>query len=235
MRLMTRFATPAWPLLLLAASAHSTANEPASTCYGSSENGRLEHGWQLPNAGENFVSYSRLGSVLGRNYVHSEVHNVMLAAYTELAKTQPTLRYVYGETGKVEGGEFSPHKTHRNGLSVDFMVPVRNDAGESVALPTYPWNKYGYDIEFDQNGRYDDLVIDFEAMALHLLALKRAADQRGVGIRRVIFDNALQQRLFASDSGKALKSALTFSIKKPWVRHDEHYHVDFIVPCKPLP
>jgi len=21
---------------------------------------------------------------------------------------------------------------------------------------------------------------------------------------------------------------------KPWVRHDEHYHVDFAVPCKTL-
>jgi penicillin-insensitive murein endopeptidase len=32
-----------------------------------------------------------------------------------------------------------------------------------------------------------------------------------------------------------LKQNLRFMKNKPWVRHDEHYHVDFAVPCKPLP
>lgn len=221
-------------LFPLLAFARVFAADPVSTCFGSSENGRLENGWQLPVSGENFVAYSHLGDVLGRNYVHSSVHAVVLSSYADLARTHPHIRYVYGETGKSEGGEFAPHKTHRNGLSVDFMVPVKNDAGESVVLPTYPWNKFGYDIEFDHKGRYEELIIDFEALAQHLLALHRAAKQNGVGIRRVIFDNDLQVLLFSSPSGAALKHAMSFSVKKPWVRHDEHYHVDFIVPCKAM-
>jgi len=27
---------------------------------------------------------------------------------------------------------------------------------------------------------------------------------------------------------------LNFMKGEAWVRHDEHYHVDFAVPCKPL-
>ncbi|MCM2359327.1 MAG: hypothetical protein NDI77_14350 [Geobacteraceae bacterium] len=69
-------------------------------------------------------------------------------------------------------------------------------------------------------------------MAEHLLALKKAADLGGVKIWRVIFDNDLQKLLFQTSKGKDLQAQLTFSKKKPWVRHDEHYHIDFIVPCK---
>jgi len=38
----------------------------------------------------------------------------MLAAYKDLAKDQPNKVYKYAETGLKEGGQFKPHKTHRN-------------------------------------------------------------------------------------------------------------------------
>jgi penicillin-insensitive murein endopeptidase len=44
----------------------------------------------------------------------------------------------------------------------------------------------------------------------------------------------LQKHLFATAEGAQLKNLLTFSTKQAWVKHDEHYHVDFDVPCKPL-
>ncbi|MDH5765520.1 MAG: replication initiation protein, partial [Gammaproteobacteria bacterium] len=28
------------------------------------------------------------------------------------------------------------------------------------------------------------------------------------------------------------KKNIQFSTKRSWVRHDEHYHVDFSIPCK---
>ena len=71
-------------------------------------------------------------------------------------------------------------------------------------------------------------------MASHLVQLRKAAAAHGVGIRRVIFEVPLQERLFATAEGKALKRLLRFSTRQAWVRHDEHYHVDFVVPCKPL-
>ena len=219
-------------LLLVLASNATAGNVEESVCYGTQGKGRIEKAWQLPTSGDNFVAYSRVGVAVGRNYVHSSVHAVILDAYKELQQTFPRKKFVYGETGWKHGGRLRPHKTHQNGLSVDFFVPVIDETGKSVTLPTNPLNKFGYAIEFNSEGKYHRIKIDFDAMAAHLLALKKAADQRGVKVWRVIFDNDFQKLLYQTSKGKALQAQLTFSKKKPWVRHDEHYHVDFIVPCK---
>lgn len=211
------------------------ADQPESICYGTTEKGRIENAWQLPSAGKNFSVYSSLGAITGRNYVHSKVYTVVLDAYKGLLLKEPNKVFVYGETGWRNGGRFRPHKTHQNGLSVDFFVPVIDvSKGTSVPLPTSPINKLGYNIEFTAKGTYKEYAIDFESMAAHLFALKDAADKNGVTISRVIFDNDLQKLLFNTSKGKVLQSLLTFSTKKPWVRHDEHYHVDFAVPCKDI-
>jgi len=203
-----------------------------SVCYGTTEKGRIENAWQLPYSGDNFTAYSQIGVSAGRNFVHSRIYEVVLDTYKDLNQHYPQKKFVYGETGWNNGGRFRPHKTHQNGLSVDFFVPVKDGTGKSVPLPTSPFNKFGYAIEFNSQGKYKNYTIDFEAMSAHLLALKKAADQWGVKIWRVIFDNELQKPLFQSSKGKELQTQLSFSKKKPWVRHDEHYHVDFIVPCK---
>lgn len=207
--------------------------EPKSTCYGTTDNGKLKNGWQLPTSAQNFEAYSLAGVAAGRNYVHSSVHKVVVSAYSVLAKKHPEKHFVYGETGWESGGSFKPHKSHQNGLSVDFFVPVLNKEDKSVALPTNAFNKFGYNIEFSNAGKFDDYTIDFEAMANHLLAIKHAADKQNIKIWRVIFDNELQKLLFNTSKGNELKSQLQFSTKKPWVRHDEHYHVDFLVQCRP--
>ena len=90
-----------------------------STCYGTVSNGRLERGIKLPNAGKNYSAYRGLGVALGRTYVHSKVSEIVLAAYLELEKSAASKKYVYGETGWAGGGRIKPHRTHRNGLSVD--------------------------------------------------------------------------------------------------------------------
>ena len=85
-----------------------------STCYGTTSNGHLENGVKLPSEGANFVGYSTVARLAGRTYVHSSVKNIMLAAYKDLKKDQPNKVYKYAETGLKEGGQFKPHKTHRN-------------------------------------------------------------------------------------------------------------------------
>ncbi|MEO1576440.1 MAG: penicillin-insensitive murein endopeptidase [Pseudomonadota bacterium] len=228
---MSSFFRGALAVMAAAMSPSCAAQETPSTCYGTTADGRLENGWQLPNDGANFRAYSWVAGRLGRTYVHSAVHQVVLEAYTALQETAADVVFVYGETGKKAGGEFKPHKTHRNGLSVDFMVPVRDATGASVALPTSVFNKWGYDLEFDADGQLDDLTIDALAIAEHLYQLHRAAQSHDVCIWRVIFDPALQPLLQASGRWEDLAANLTFSTRRSWVRHDEHYHVDFIVPC----
>lgn len=226
---------PGWKIAVLGlfVLTVSSASAAGSVCRGTTANGSLEDGCQLPASGGNFTSYSLLGRILGRTYVHCTVESIVVDAYAALAEKLPEKRFVYGETGLESGGEFKPHKTHQNGLSVDFFVPVVDEEGESVPLSTHGFNKWGYAIEFDARGREGDLRIDFEAMAEHLVALQRAAETHGVGIRRVIFDPRLQSHLHGTRAWPELDGKVRFSSRRSWVRHDEHYHVDFDIPCEP--
>jgi penicillin-insensitive murein endopeptidase len=211
------------------------ASNVESVCYGTTANGRLENGVALPSSGPNFESYTALGGIFGRTYVHSRVREAIINSFKTLESSRPETFYVYGETGKRHGGPFKPHKTHQNGLSVDFMVPIVDSKNHSIPLPANVFNKYGYGIEFDAKGQYGSYRIDFEAMAAHLLTLKQEADRSGIGMWRIIFDPVLQPYLFATKNGRILKeNNISFSKKRSWVRHDEHYHVDFIVACEEM-
>jgi penicillin-insensitive murein DD-endopeptidase len=218
--------------LLIAGLFPGTTAGAASTCYGTVANGRLEGGVALVKSGPNFQPYSSAAVAIGRTYVHSTVRDIVAMAYGELQETLPRKVFVYGETGWEEGGQIRPHRTHRNGLSVDFMVPVLDAKSRSVPLPGKITNRFGYDIEFDDEGRFEDLRIDFEAIAEHLFQLDAAARARAGGLALVIFDTPYLQKLFATKRGPYLKANLPFMKGRPWVRHDEHYHVDFAVPCK---
>lgn len=207
----------------------------ASTCYGTVGDGRLSDGVQLPSQGDNFVAYSMLGVELGRTYVHNLTRQVVLGAYANVRKTIPDKTFVYGETGFAHGGPMRPHRTHQAGLSVDFMVPVLNDMNRSVPLPSTPTNKFGYELEFDEQGRIPGYRIDFEATAEHLFQISMAAHQYGLTIERVIFDRHLMERLFSSSRrGEELRRTMPFMKERPWIRHDEHYHIDFRISCRPL-
>ena len=220
--------------LVISVATAGGAAAAESVCYGTTSNGRLENGIQLPAEGKNFVSYGSLPDMVGRTYVHSKVREIAIAAYRSLEKAKPDKVFKYAETGFEKGGRFKPHKTHRNGLSVDFMVPVINKAGRSVHLPTNPLNRYGYDIEFDSKGKYEEYTIDYEALGAHLVALHKSAQQHGAGIWRVIFDPQLAPNLYTTTSGAYLSKHVPIQKTKSWVRHDEHYHVDFQVQCRPL-
>ena len=171
-------------------------------------------------------------SVSGQTGTTGSISGTVIASYAALNAASPSTIYVYGETGWPSGGRFRPHRTHQNGLSVDFFVPVRDARGASVPLPTSIGNRFGYDLEFNADARYGEYSIDFPAIAEHLYQLDLAAKARGVGIALVILDAPFLPRLFATPHGAYLKQNLNFMKGKPWIRHDEHYHVDFAVPCK---
>lgn len=187
----------------------------------------------MPERGRNFQPYSTLGAALGRTYLHSKVRDVVLAAYSALETSLSGRHFVYGETGTRSGGRFRPHRTHQNGLSVDFMVPILDREGRSVPLPTNALNQFGYRIAFDAQGRYEDYRIDFEALAEHLYQLHIVASAQGVKIGRVIVEPEYHAKLFATQRG-AFMRGLPLMKKSAWVRHDNHYHVDFVVPCLPM-
>ena len=228
LRLRERFCSCTLSLLMLA----STPSFAESTCYGTSSNGKIDGAVRLPSSGANFSAYSDVGVTLGRTYVHTQVLEIIVATYRELEQTLPETKFVYGETGWKNGGAFKPHRTHQNGSSVDFFVPVRNGIGDSVKLPTNIANKFGYGVEFNSHAKFRDYAIDFEAIAEHLYVLDIAAKKHKAPIKLVIFDPAFLPKLFATKRGEYLKSNVKFMQTKAWVRHDEHYHVDFSIGCK---
>lgn len=225
--------TPLLILMTYCIALAPPASAATSTCYGSTSNGRLEHGVALPAQGSNFGPYTRLGAVLGRTYLHSTVHDIVLSAYRELERTHPGVTFTYGETGLRHGGPMPPHRTHETGTSVDFMVPLLGRDGRPAPFPSSAANRFGYDLEFDKAGRLDGYRIDFAAIAAHLRQLDRQARKRGTRIARVIFDPDLTRPLLGAPGGAEVAS-LPFMKSRPWVRHDEHYHVDFAVRCAPL-
>ncbi|MCP4487270.1 MAG: replication initiation protein [Gammaproteobacteria bacterium] len=219
-------------LLIFILILSSSAFADESICFGTTSNGKLEGGVQLPSEGKNYVSYSKTAELLGRTYVHSKVKEIITTSYEWLESEAPQKIFKYAETGFKDGGKFKPHKTHRNGLSIDFMTPVVNKDGKSTHLPTHYLNKLGYSIEFDENGKYEEFKIDYDALAAHIVSLHKAARKLGVDLWRVIFDPKLQPNLMKTKYGEYLKQHIKFSKKRSWVRHDEHYHVDFEVPCQ---
>jgi len=101
-----------------------------STCFGSTSNGRIENAVKLPLQGKNFKTYSVAASIASRTYVHSDVNAIVLNAYKALEVSHADKVFKYAETDFKNGGRFKPHKTHQNGLSVDFMTPVLTDKGK---------------------------------------------------------------------------------------------------------
>ena len=213
--------------LLFSVSIHAAE----SKCFGRTSNGRLENGVRLPLSGENFISYSTVLSYAGRTYVHSAVKDIMIDSYSNLNSELPEKIYKYGETGFKNGGKFKPHKTHTNGLSVDFFTPMNDVENRSRHLPTTISNKFGYNIELKGNGEYKNLKIDYEAMAAHVASLHKSSVKRGFDLWRVIFDPQLRPPLYETAYGDYLKMFVSFSKKRSWVTHDDHNHVDFKIPC----
>ena len=198
-----------------------------SQSIGSIANGRLVNGKRLPSRGDNFVTYSRLGSLIGRNGVHHQVRKAIIESFDKLYQDYPKYRYMIGEASWLRGGRIKPHKTHQNGLSVDFMVPVVDEANRTTLLASHIFNKFGYGVEFDQDGKTSDAQIDFEAMAMHIYYLHQSCVANRIQIALVIFDPILQKRLYMTHHGKLLKGKIRFSASHVWIRHDEHYHINF--------
>jgi len=198
-----------------------------SLSKGSRVNGYLVYGKRLRIRGPNYESYSRVLSTLGRTCVHDKVRATVIGGYGAAYAEDPTLLFVFGETGWCSGGSFWPHRTHQNGMSVDFMVPVRR-SGRIDTLPATVFDLFGYGNEFDDEGKLGEYEIDWDAMMLHLVKLEAAAKKNGVKIERVIFDPKLQVHLARAKGGKRLLKRLNFTDKPVWTRHDDHYHVDFV-------
>jgi penicillin-insensitive murein DD-endopeptidase len=72
--------------------------------------------------------------------------------------------------------------------------------------------------------------IDFEALTSFLRELQAHASARGLAIQKVIITPEYVPLLLETRSGGQLGALADVLSRRPaWVRHDEHFHVDFAV------
>lgn len=186
----------------------------------------IQNAKRMPTNGPNFKTYSHILSTFGRTHLHSELRTVLLESYKILKTTAPHVTWIYAEMGWKNGHHFWPHKTHRNGLCVDFIVPVLNQENAQETLFLWPFNAYGYNIRFDDKGLHKHYKIDFPSIILHINSLKISCSEHGLQIKRIILDPPLLKRL-RNEASYSLIADIPFMEKHAWFPHDAHYHIDF--------
>lgn len=207
-------------------------NDFESKEIGSVSNGSLQHGKLIPFYGENYT-YFDINSYLGsRAFTSNITRDIILDSYKQLAIDAPTRHFQLMELSNEHGGKMYPHRTHQNGLSVDFMMPMLQSGYDYYGLDTLGVDHYW--LKFNNNGEFleDTTVkVDFNVIAQHLLILNSKAKDYGYKISKVIIKVEYKDELFATEYGKKLQSSGIYIVKNltPLINeiHDDHYHVDF--------
>jgi len=163
-------------------------NSGYSKKIGTRSNGKLENAYLFSYSGNNFKYFSWLSYyAMDNGYIHSKVHNALIDAYQICEKTCPNTQFKVMECANKKGGKMRLHRTHQNGMSVDFMVPkIKNNRQYKL------YDQLGlfhYLLNFTKDGKLknnEKVSIDFETTAKHILALDDAAKKNGLVIKRVI-------------------------------------------------
>lgn len=207
-------------------------NNLESKELGSVSNGSLEHGKLIPFYGENYT-YFDINNYLGsRAFTSNVTRDIILESYKQLAIDVPARHFQLMELSNEHGGKIYPHRTHQNGLSVDFMMPMLQAGVDYYGLDTLGIDHYW--LKFNDNGEYledTSVKVDFNVIAQHILILNEKAKIYGYKISKVIIKVEYKDELFATDFGKKLESSGIYIVKNltPLINdiHDDHYHVDF--------
>jgi penicillin-insensitive murein endopeptidase len=208
-------------------------NTGISTSKGTPGNGSIDNAYLIDYKLNN-SKYFRLISYyfLGIGYMHSKLYQTLKDAYKECESTCPGIKFKYMEGCSRKGGKQLFHRTHRNGLSIDFMVPkIKNGKQYRFYDHIGLWH---YLLEFDSDGKLflnKKVSIDFETMAKQIIALDNAARKNGLKVKKVILKINLKDDFFSTKHGKEVKRrGIYFARYLPDLvdkMHDDHYHIDF--------
>lgn len=207
-------------------------NELSSQSLGTVSNGSIKNSKLLPFSGKNFKYFDKWSYLQGRAFLNGHVLKSLLNSYESLERTTPRRQFTVMECSHKEGGKLWPHRTHQNGLSVDFMMPLVKNNKAYYELDSKGIKHYL--LEFDNEGRYckDKAVkVDFNLVAKHILGLETSARKFGYSVKKVIIKIEFKDELYASEYGKKLKRSGIYVVQgltpKINALHDDHYHVDF--------
>lgn len=210
-------------------------NSGISTSNGTPGNGSLTNAYQINYKTNNSKYFSPMSYYLfGNGYVNSRLYYTLIDAYKECEKTCPGIDFRIMECSSKKGGKVLLHRTHRNGLSVDLMVPkVKNGNQKKVYDRIGLWH---YLLQFDSKGMLKNnkkISIDFETIGKHIIALDNAAKKNGLKVNKVILKIDLKDNLFKTKYGKEIKKRgiyfARYLPKNVDMMHDDHYHIDFTI------
>ena len=194
----------------------------------------------LPPFGKGYRTYSFFGTALGRQYAHDKVISVLRSSFRMLHEETGRV-FEVAEIGWRKGGSFVPHKTHKFGLSVDIMTPMKT-AKRDARLLTGPLSLWGYCWHIDDKTHRVDgykwdapkasgyprfcpripfpskKEVDFDAIVSLVKTLHSEAKKLKGGVRYVIVDPSFVSKL------KGIQGWLTTKSK---LEHDDHIHVEF--------
>lgn len=203
-----------------------------SKSIGTVSSGTLVHGKIMPFYGPNFTYFDRDSYLASRAFTSDVVKTIVLDAYETLAAIVPDRKFFLMELSNEEGGEIYPHRTHQNGLSVDFMMPKLKNGQANFELDTL--GKQHYFLDFNERGEYKQdttIKVDFDLIAKHILLLNEVATKNGYSIEKVIIKIEYKDDLFRTPIGQFLQKSGIYVVNNlsPLINsiHDDHYHVDF--------
>jgi penicillin-insensitive murein endopeptidase len=206
-------------------------DDTASESIGTVSNGKLKHGKLVPYKGRNFMYFDRESYLEGRAFLNNLALNAVVGMYDSLLKVLPQRYFHIMECSNEHGGELFPHRTHQNGLSIDFMMPLQKEGKPYYGLDTIGIEHYA--LQFDDDGRYTkdtSISIDFNLVARQILLLNHFAQENGLAVFKVIIKIELKEELFATEYGKLLKASDIYVVRglSPLINslHDDHFHID---------
>jgi penicillin-insensitive murein endopeptidase len=204
-----------------------------STSLGTPGKGSLENAKLMPFSGPNFQYFDTLSYTEGRAFTNGKTRNCLLDAYKQLQTDVPSRTFFVMECSTKRGGKLWPHRTHQNGLSVDFMMPLTKSGQPFVDLDTIGAKHYF--LSFNKSGLWmkdQSVSIDFDLVAQHILELHNAGEKNGLGISKVIINTDLKPEFYATPHGQIVKDLEIYVVKSltPTINalHDDHYHIDFV-------
>jgi penicillin-insensitive murein endopeptidase len=208
-------------------------NTGKSVSIGTVGAGSLKNPYLIPYAGRNFKYFSWLSYYAMDNaYVHHNLYTIVLEAYEICQSTCPKTKFSLMECSGKDGGKLNLQRTHQNGTSIDFAIPMLYKGKPFRVLDHLGLLHYGLDFNNDGHLALNKhITLDFESMAKHILALQKAAKKNGWEVKKVILKIEMKPFLFAGFWGNKLKkSGIYFAQALPNLvnnAHEEHYHVDF--------
>ena len=212
-------------------ASNSTITKP-SQVIGTVSKGKLAHGKLAPFYGENFSYFDSRSYLSHRAFTSDNVLSAILASYKDMESIADKRHFYLMELSNKEGGQIYPHRTHQNGLSADFMMPMLKENAPYIGLDTLGIDHYW--LKFNNKGEYSEdesIKVDFELIAKHILNLEKNARKNGLKISKVIIKIEFKDELFSSAAGKKLKNSGIYVVQNLSKLindiHDDHYHIDF--------